>query len=92
MPEKTPHDEYWCEVMEKADRRIHDVFHGSSRSISDIVGDDNGIDDRKDVEKVLAYVLKHGDACEKSRAMLASFELVQAWHELHEHKAKGGTQ
>lgn len=89
MSEKTPHDEYWGRVAERAEARLQGIFHNAMRSIEDLVADGNGLDDREDLEEVLAYVYRHGDCHDRSRATLASFELLQAWHELSEHK--GGT-
>lgn len=90
MSEKSSHDEYWKGVADSALDRIHRLFReGACVSAEDLIDDGNGIDDRDDVETVLAYVLRHGDPCERATATLASFELLQAWHELSEHK--GGT-
>lgn len=88
--DETAHDRYWKGVAECAERRLHALFHGSRTSVSDVIGDDDGIDDRRDVEKVLAHVLLHGNSDDRARGALAAFELVQAWHELSEHK--GGAQ
>lgn len=79
------HDEYWKEVMNRSEKTLCWLFEGSHTRVRDIVGDDNGIDDEKDVKDVLAYVLGHGDECEKARAILASCAWIQAMHELAEH-------
>lgn len=80
------HNEYWKNVMNKAEKTLCGLFEGNRTSVRDIVGDDNGIDDEKDVKAVLAYVLGHGDCSEKACAILASSSLIQAIHELAEHE------
>ena len=79
------HDEYWKKVMSHSEKTLCGLFDGHRTRVRDLVGDDNGIDDEKDVTEVLAYVLGHGDDCEKSRAILASCAWIQAMHELAEH-------
>ena len=80
------HDEYWKKVMDHAEETLCGLFEGSRTRVRDIVGDDNGIDDDKDVKAVLAYVLGHGDCSEKACAILASCAWSQAMHELDEHR------
>lgn len=79
------HDEYWKKVMNHAEKTLCGLFDGNRTRVRDIVGDDNGIDDEKDVKAVLAYVLGHGDCSEKACAILASCAWSQAMHELAEH-------
>lgn len=79
------HDEYWKKVMNHSEKTLCGLFGGGRTRVRDIVGDDNGIDDEKDVKDVLAYVLGHGDECEKASAILASCTWIQAMHELAEH-------
>lgn len=79
------HDEYWKKVMNHSEKTLCGLFDGCRTRVRDIVGDDNGIDDEKDVKAVLAYVLEHGDECEKACAILASCAWIQAMHELAEH-------
>ena len=79
------HDEYWKKVMNHSEKTLCGLFAGRRIRVSDIVGDDNGIDDEKDAKDVLAYVLGHGDCSEKACAILASCAWIQAMHELAEH-------
>lgn len=79
------HDEYWKKVMSQSEKNLCRLFEGCRTQVSDIVGDDNGIDDEKDVRAVLAYVLGHGDCSEKACALLSSCAWIQAMHELAEH-------
>lgn len=79
------HDEYWKNAMEHSEDALCRLFEGNRTRVRDIVGDDNGIDDEKDVKAVLAYVLGHGDCSEKACAILASCAWSQAMHELAEH-------
>lgn len=79
------HDSYWKDVKTKAECRLADLFEGSHTRIRDLVGDDNGIDEVKDVKKVLAYVLRHGDCEERACAIISAGEWVHAAHELSEH-------
>lgn len=79
------HDEYWKKVMNQAEKTLCGLFGGCRTRVPEIVGDDNGIDDEKDVKAVLAYVLGHGDEREKACALLASCAWIQAMHELAEH-------
>ncbi len=79
------HDEYWRKVKHEAEERVHALFAGCRTRVRDIVGDGNGIDERTDAEKVLAYVMEHGEPDEAARAILALGEWTHAHHELREH-------
>lgn len=79
------HDEHWKKVMKHAEKTLCGLFEGNSTRVRDIVGDDNGIDDEKDVKAVLAYVLGHGDCSEQACAILSCCLLIVAMHELAEH-------
>lgn len=79
------HDEYWRKVKEDAERRVDALFDGCRTRVREIVGDENGIDERADAEKVLAYVLEHGEPDEAARAIIALGEWMHAHHELCEH-------
>lgn len=79
------HDEYWKKVMNHAEKTLFGLFEGNRTRVRDIVGDDNGIDDEKDVKAVLAYVIGHGDDCEKAYAIIECCLWIVAMHELAEH-------
>lgn len=79
------HDEYWKKVMNHAEKTLCGLFEGNRTRVRDIVGDDNGIDDEKDVKAVLAYVIGHGDDCEKACAIIECCLWIVAMHELAEH-------
>ena len=82
------HDGYWKEVWSGARTRLEHLFDGCSKSIDDIVGDDNFIDSYGDAKKILAYALKHSDSCEeKACAILSVGEALHALHELNEHSS-----
>jgi hypothetical protein len=54
--------------------------------VSDIIGDDNGIDSLHDAKKVLVFVNLHRPTEEeKVCATLLVIEALMAWHELSEH-------
>ena len=72
------HDEYWKKVMKHAEKTLCGLFDGGRTRVRDVVGDDNGIDDEKDVKAVLAYVLGHGDCSERACAILACCAWSQA--------------
>lgn len=88
------HDGYWEKVWEGARTRLEHLFEGSSKSLDDIIGDDNFIDSFADAKKVLAHALRHADSCEeKACAILSVGEALHAFHELHEHSsAKAGAE
>lgn len=79
------HDEYWKKVMNHAEKTLCGLFEGNRTRVRDIVGDDNGIDDEKDVKAVLAYVIGHGDDGEKACAIIECCLWIVAMHELAEH-------
>lgn len=83
----TMHDEYWRKAKVDAERRLHGLFKNTRTKVADIVGDENGIDEREDAKAVLAYVLKHGSCEEVACAILSSCEWQQACRELEEHSA-----
>ena len=71
--------------MNHSEKTLCGLFEGNRTRVRYIVGDDNGIDDERDVKDVLAYVLGHGNVREKACAILASCAWIQAMHELAEH-------
>lgn len=79
------HDEYWRKTKSDAGRRLNHLFRNARVKVADIVGDENGIDEREDAKAVLAYVLKHGSCEEAACAILSSCEWLHASHELEEH-------
>lgn len=83
------HDSYWLKVKVEAAARIGRMFARSHVDLCDVVGDDGGVDSREDAERVLAYVLRHGDCRERACAIVSVGEWVHASHELAEHGAAG---
>lgn len=82
------HDGYWGKVWSDARTRLEHLFDGSSRSLDDIIGDENFIDSYADAKKVLAHAMRHADSCdEKACAILSVCEALHALHELHEHSS-----
>ena len=84
------HDEYWMMVKKEAEKQVATLL-GDKRveKVREIVGDDNGIDERADAVKVLAYILKHGNHEEVACAILSLGDWQQACHELAEHGQAG---
>lgn len=82
------HDEYWKTVWDVARTRLDHLFDGCSKSVDDIIGDENFIDSFADAKKVLAHALKCADSCEeKACAILSVGEALHALHELQEHSS-----
>lgn len=77
------HDEYWRKTKAKACRRLAGLF--TERTLASVVGGDGAIHCPEDAARVLGYVLRHGDACERAVAIVSASELVHSMHELHEH-------
>jgi hypothetical protein len=83
------HDDHWKETWENAHVRLNKLFADSRirHSVSDVIGDEHGIDSYHDAKKVLTYVLEHNATGEeKACAILSLMEALMAWHELSEHK------
>ena len=82
----TNHDEYWKQVKADSEEYVEDLFdEGGSVSLADVLGHGSGLTSRKDAKSALAYVLKHGDACETACAILALGDWMHACNELQEH-------
>ncbi len=50
------HDEYWWKVKEDAEKRVDALFDGCRTRVREIVGDENGIDERADAEDFISFV------------------------------------
>lgn len=83
-------NEYWMKVKEDAGKEITFLLGNKwAEKVREIVGDDNGIDERADVVKVLAYILKHGNYEQVACAILSVGDWQLACHKLAEHGQAG---
>jgi hypothetical protein len=68
----TNHDEYWKQVKADSEECVEELFdEGGAASLADVLGHSRGLASRRDAKSVLAYVMRHGDACETACAVLA---------------------
>lgn len=82
------HDEYWKQVKADSEECVEELFDGGgAASLADVLGHSRGLASRRDAKSVLAYVMRHGDACETACAVLALGDWTHACNELREHGA-----
>ena len=82
------HDDYWKSVWTEAHSRLDHLMNNCEHRVSDIVGDDEGIDSYADAKKVLTHSLRCAENCEEEAcAILSVGEALHALHELREHQA-----
>lgn len=89
--EEMAHNDHWKETWENAHVHLNKLFaeSGMRHRVSDIIGDEHGIDSRYDATKVLKFVYSHHPTEEERVcATLLVFEALMAWHELNEHKSE----
>lgn len=88
MAETERHDAYWAGVESEAAERVAGLFdEGGAASLAEVLGHGRGLSSLRDAKAALAYVLRHGDACEVACAVLALGDWTHARNELAEHGA-----
>lgn len=81
------HDNHWKATWDQAHERLETLFSDSGMKLSNVIGDEDGIDSYCDAKKALAFVFAHHPSFEeKACAILSTMQALMAWHELNEHK------
>lgn len=86
----TVHDEHWGRVKEEATQTIVSLFASCDVPLKSVLRHTRGVTTREDVEASLAYLLKHGSACEVACGIIACGDWIQAENELSENFGSAG--